>query len=252
MQLGEASRGKIYGNRAVLELGEGKLENGASYRFEALGLTIQPESATTAGRVAMNGANRIQVSAERGSLRVLNGQGVLVANIFPGRGLELEPLKSPAESRLTGTIRTDSGRLLLTDETTNVTMELAGQHLGKQAGNRVSVSGSADAVRPRVLNVTQIAKAEKPEVQRPNTGSASSESAAGSGNDDEKDKNKKKKAAPAAIGGAAAGGAVGGILGMSVTTVAIVGGVAAAGTLGGLAASNKLPGQSSATGTASR
>jgi hypothetical protein len=188
----------------------------------------------------------------------VNAQGVLVANIAMGSGLELEPLKTAALSRVTGIPRMEDGRTLLTDETTKVTMELAGQALEKELGNRISVTGAIDPASrhgSQVMRVTQIARLMQNPPKSGNTSSnggvASSDSAAGDGKDDSRDR-KKGVAVPAGVGGAAGAAAAGGILGMSMTTVAIVGGVAAAATMGGLAAANKLPGQSSTASTASR
>ena len=173
------------------------------------------------------------------------------------------PFKNSSTSRVTGTPRAQNGRFVLTDETTKVTMELNGQGVEKELGQRIEVTGSIDTLgRPaaeasQVMNVTQMArlfkknndandsnnaKSKQKGAADGSSDSSSSGSAAGKGNG---------SAAPAGVGGAAAGAAIGGILGLSTTTVAIVGGVAAASTLGGLAAADKLPGQST-TATSSR
>jgi hypothetical protein len=44
MQLGSASRGKVYSDRLVLEMGEGQMDNALHYRIEARSLQILPDS----------------------------------------------------------------------------------------------------------------------------------------------------------------------------------------------------------------
>src|SRR5258706_7098847 len=42
VSLAPLSRGKLYGDRMILEKGEARLEQGAAFRLEARGLVIQP------------------------------------------------------------------------------------------------------------------------------------------------------------------------------------------------------------------
>jgi hypothetical protein len=125
------------------------------------------------------------------------------------------------------------GRLVVTDETTNVIVEVYGAGVEKEVGNRVEVSGVSDPSATPVSEASQFVRAAK--VTRLARGCVV-----------------RPGAATAGVGGAAGktagGGATGGsALGSSTTTiVAIVGGVAAAATLGGLAAADKL-GNDSAT-----
>jgi hypothetical protein len=221
--LASSSKGKLFGDHLVLEKGQSHLERGAGFRFEALGLTIRPATGTSTGRVQLAGANRIQVGAVTGAFRVLNSRGTLIANIATGSTLEFEPQTTATMTRVTGILRSRNGRFVITDETTNVTVEVAGANLGKEVGNRVLVSGSLDASETPVSEASQFVRVSQ--VTRLARGPAR-RSVGG--------------AAPAGVGGAAAKG---GVLGASTSTIAIVGGVAAAATLGGLAASDQLPGQ---------
>ena len=56
--------------------------------------------------------------------------------------------------KLTGCLRDMSGRYLLTDEITNVTVEVAGPGLARESGNRVEVTGSADPAKPPISPAT--------------------------------------------------------------------------------------------------
>jgi hypothetical protein len=237
LRLASFSRGKLYGDHMVLERGESRLERGATYRLEARGLVIKPETGNTSGRVALGGESRVQVAAWTGSFRVLNSRGVLVANLATGAALEFEPQVSSSSglSKVTGVLARKGSHLLLTDETTHVTVEVAGSGLEKETGNRVELTGSMDpAATPagdasQYIRVSQIKRLGK--VVAPAHGGAEA----------------------AGAGGTAAGGVTAGGLGaISVGTVAMIGGVAVAAALGGLAAAHKLPGQGSPAPPVSR
>lgn len=115
----------------------------------------------------------------------------------------------------------------MTDETTNVIVELYGAGVEKEAGNRVEIAGVFDpSATPvpeasqfiRVAKVTRLARGC---IVRPGAAAAGVGGVAGR-----------------TTSGPAAGGTA---LGTSTTTVvAIIGGVAAAAVLGGLAAADKL------------
>lgn len=243
-----ASRGKLYGDHMVLERGESRLVRGATYQLEALGLVIKPDTGNASGRVALASGGRVRVAALTGSFRVLNSRGMLVANLATGSALDFEPQISSSSglSRVTGVLQKKNGHWLVTDETTNVTVEVAGPGLEKEAGNRVELTGSMDPAATPVPEASQYIRVSQ--VRRLGKGVPADRGGA---------------AAPAATGGAAAGGsaaggaaaggaAAGGIAALSVGTIAIIGGVAAAATLGGLAAADKLPGQSSGSASVSR
>jgi hypothetical protein len=219
--LGADSKGKFYGDHMILEKGEGRLEKAQSFRFEARGLTIQPETGNASARVMLAGGTRVEVAALAGSFRVLNARGVLVANIGSGRSLSLEPQAGGGPSILTGTLRLVGGHYLLTDETTNVTAELSGTGLSKEVGSRIEVTGAMDPTASPVTDASQFIRVTA--VKHLGKGAAGSS------------------------GTAAAGSGGGSGVAISVGTIAIIGGVAAAATLGGLAAAGKLPGQGSGT-----
>lgn len=222
ISLGAESKAKFYGDHLILERGEGRLEKAQGFRFEARGLTIQPETGNASARVALTGGARIELAALTGSFRVLNSRGVLVANVPSGHALELEPQTTETASKVTGTLRQAGGHYLLTDETTNVTVELAGTGLSKEVGNRIEATGQLDPTATPVTDASQFIRVSA--VKHLGKGAAGSSGAAAAGKG----------------GGAAAGHGA-----LSVTTIAIIGGVAAAATLGGLAAAGKLPGQGS-------
>jgi hypothetical protein len=232
LTLGVGSKGRVFGDHLVLERGAAQLQNASEYHLEALNLTIQPETRSTSGRVALAGANRVQVAAVTGSFRVLNSRGVLVANLPPGAAMEFEPQQASGASRVTGCLVNKSGRLVLRDETTNVMVEVAGPGLEKEAGNRVELSGTLDATATPVSEASQFIRITR--VTRISKGCSTRAGAVAAGVGG--------AAGGAAAGGAAGAGAAGAAAAISATTLSIIGGVAAAATVGGLAASGKFSG----------
>lgn len=222
LELGIESRGRLYGDHLVLEKGRGRLAGTGAYRMEALGLRVQPVGAGASGQIAVE-QDRVLVAALTGAFQVSNSSGQIVANLPAGAALSFEPQAgAPDATRVTGCLQEQAGHYLLTDEVTNIMVELAGAGLQQEMGNRVEITGSMDpSASPyeeasQYIRVSQVRQIEE-----------------GCGNG---------AAIAAAAGTAGAAGAAAGI-GMTATTVAIVGGVAAAAAVGGLAAADLLPGQ---------
>jgi hypothetical protein len=215
LSLEAASRGKLFGDRLVLEKGETRLDNGTGFHLEALGLRVQPERGATTGRVSLEGSRRVRVAALTGSFRILNAQGQLVANLPAGATLAFEPQSGTSTAtRVTGIVENHSGHFLMTDEVTNVTVEVVGVNLAEEAGQRVEITGTLDAGATPYAGASQVVRVS----QKRRLGGGARTAAAGQGV-----KSSMAKATAA--------------------TIAIVGGVAAAAVVGGLAASGSLPGQ---------
>jgi len=213
--LASESRGQFFGDHVVLDRGEGHWDKTLAFRVEARGLTIQPESGNATGRVSLSGSKRIQVAALTGSFRVLNARGTLVARLRPGLTLAFEPQAGGSGLvRVTGTLLNRGGHYLLTDETTNVVVEVAGPGLEKEVGRRVELTGTTDPTATPVSDASQFIRI------------TSAKRLPGPG------------AAPAGSGGPSGGGASG--IAISTGTIAVIGGVAAAAVVGGLAASGGL------------
>ncbi len=257
LDLESESAGRILGGHLALERGAVRIARGAGFSaaVEARGLTIQPGTGAAAGRIVLIGMGRVEVAAVTGSLRVHNSTGVLVAAIAAGKALALEPHPKPGPARVSGRLVQRDGHYLLTDETTNVTVEVAGSAatesvLSRHMGERLVITGFA---RPgaipaseaaQLIEVAQVTPAPPPPATAP-AGSvpAGAGGAGGAGG-----------TAPAGAGGAGgAGGTGGGAAGagsstaaISVTMIAVIGGVAAAAVVGGLAAAGNLGGSTAA------
>jgi hypothetical protein len=224
--LGADSKGRIFGDRLVLERGWSEMRNASGYRIDARGLTVRTETGLGAARILLAGSTRVQVAALAGGLRVLNSHGLLLAELNPGAALEFEPqLAGDAtgeQEKLTGCLRASSGHYLLTDEITSVTVELAGSGLDKENGNRVQVTGVMDPAGAPVSGATQYVRASS--VKRVGRGCPANQAAAAG-----------------AVGNPSGPGKSGGG-GLSATSIAIIGGVVAAAIVGGLAAGSAFSG----------
>jgi hypothetical protein len=270
--LGGDSKGQIFGDRLILERGSGEMHNAAGFRVEARGLTVRTDTGRSAARISLPGATRVQVAALDGGLRVLNSQGVLVAALNPGTALEFEPQvrsnaapASAEQEKFTGCLRLDSGHYLVTDEITNVTVELAGAGLDKEKGNHVQITGVMDPTGAPVSGATQYVRvsgvkrvgrgcpANKPAAAgaggapSSNAGGAPSSNTGGvpADNTGGAPANNTGGGAAGAGKGGGAGGAAGAGGGISATALAVIGGVVAAAVVGGLAATGSLSGSSS-------
>jgi hypothetical protein len=213
------SRGTVFRDHIFLDRGQTEIERAGNYQVEAKGLRVIAETDESAGRVALSGPRRVQVSSDAGSFRVVNDRGVLVARLMPGAALAFE-LQNSALTKIAGRVENRGGHYVITDETTNVTVEIIGQGVAKEVGKRVEVTGNADPAAIPVKDATQVIRATS--IQRlPSTGTA----AAGS------------STAPGPGSG----------LALSGTGIAIIGGVAAAAVVGGLAAAGGLSQSDTAT-----
>jgi hypothetical protein len=214
------SRGTIFSDHVDLQQGSAKI---SSYSANAEGLSVRADGASSAN-VSVKG-NVIEVAALTGDVHVFNAAGMNVANLVPGRALDLRPSDSVANSpsSLTGCPVKSGTNLLLTDEASVVTVQLQGGTL--KAGTRVQVTGSlvpnAKPVRPAtqviaVTGVTEVGGRCAPSVPSKYQQAGAS--------------------APAAGGGAAGGGvSTAVIVGVSIAAAAgiAIGAAYGTGALGG-------------------
>jgi hypothetical protein len=250
MRLSADSRATVFQRRLVLEAGQSELTAASGFEVEARSLHISPATADASARISLNSQRRVLVAAVRGTLRVSNASGMMVARIDAGDALDLEPQAAgaTAATQASGCLLEKSGHLILVDRTTNIVLELQGMDLSVNVGNRVEVTGRATGGKPAVGDASQVisvagvkviarggctavAKKIGASTAVVAAGGAAAGAAAAGGT------------AAAAAGTAAAAGAAT-AAGFTVGTVAVIGGVAAAATVGGLAAVGDLPGQS--------
>ncbi|MEN6532128.1 MAG: hypothetical protein ABFD60_12845 [Bryobacteraceae bacterium] len=142
VQLGTASRGKVYRGRLVLEQGQTRVRRASGLRVEALNLRIVPESGAL---VTLGGDERVRVEATSGAVRVTSSEGVLLANLASGAALDFQPQAAGAAApvTVTGCLVQKNGHFFLTDSTANVTFEVRGTGLQEAAGHSVEITGAS-------------------------------------------------------------------------------------------------------------
>lgn len=204
MRLANESRAQIYRSRAILERGTGQLQSSNGYEMEAGTLRIMGTAPNSVARVRITGPSSVTIAALTGNLKVTNARGALVARMAAGRELAFDTQAgASAPTKITGILTVKDGRYYVTDETTDVVMEVQGEGLATEVGNTVEVTGSKEGSVLMAVNVKHL-----------------SGTAQGAG----------------ASGGAAAGSS-------AAITGAVIGGVAVAGTVGGLAAAGTFSGR---------
>lgn len=141
----------------MLQRGQGQVTGAGAFRIEAASLRVSAVRPGAAALVALNAPRRLQVSALRGAVRVTNSEGILLANIAPGKALELEAQAAGAAApfKLAGTLLKRNGHFLLTDEVIGVTFELKGDNLDSAIGSRVELTGTLDSSAQPVAGAAQ-------------------------------------------------------------------------------------------------
>jgi hypothetical protein len=232
------SRGTLFRDHVDLEKGSASI---SSYSVKANGLSVRTENKGSAV-VTMQGKN-VEIAAVTGNVHVFNAQGMNVANLIPGRSLSLRPQDAGASapSSLVGCAVKQGNDLLLTDETSNVTVRVNGENV--KPGKRVQITGAllpALGDSAQVIKVTsakEVGGSCKPG-SATSSGIASTVGAAGAG----------------AAAGAAAGTATAAAVGTAAAATAATTGAVAGSTIAGIGAATAVVGgvaAAAATGTGS-
>lgn len=249
MRLASNSRATVYRKRLVLESGFGQLESALGFEVDAGSLRILPVARDAVAKIRLSGDRRVTVAALRGSVKVANGAGLLIANVEAGNSLDFEPQAAGASAptKVSGCLLSKAGKWIVADHITNLVLEVRGAGLDAEVGNRVEIVGQAESTSPSVPGATQLIHVTGlREIDKGGCASLAKKLGATTA----------VAAAGAASGTAAAGsaGAAGTATagGIGIGTVAVIGGVATAATVGGLAAVGNLPGEGSNQPSASR
>lgn len=156
LKLASDSKGTVYSDHVDLQKGSANI---TGYSANANGLKVRADGKASAA-ISMLGQGVVEIAALTGDVHVFNAAGLNVANLAPGRALDLRPQDAGASapSSLTGCTKKSGNDTLLTDETSNVTVQLRGgsaksnrryQVTGSMVPNATPASGAT-----QVLNVT--------------------------------------------------------------------------------------------------
>lgn len=179
-------------------------------RIEAATLRISPTDPHTVAEILAQDSNHVSIGAVQGLVDVRNGAGVLIATVRPGLALAFSTQAGGAATatKVKGCLVRKGDKYLLTDGTTNITVELQGPDVAKNAGHQVEITGSMIPGATPTAGASQVVQV----VTVDSVGVACKVSAAG-----------------AVVGAGLSTGAIVAIVG-GVAAVAITVGLAAAGT----------------------
>ncbi len=156
------SRAQVDAKRLALERGRAQLDSGKNYQLEARGICVSAAKAPARAIVSVDSAGVVEVAALGGMVRVVNAEGVAVANVAAGHAVELRLGQASESAVLRGCVVKAGTAYTLRDEASAVTVELRGTDIANDVGRRVQVSGAivpsqhALAVADQVVRATSI------------------------------------------------------------------------------------------------
>ncbi len=245
IQLGSASSARVNENHLTLTKGVGQIAAPESYEVSAGDLSIRSALGNSRVRVAFISGGNLEVTALSGAARVANRAGLLLASVPAGRQMTfaMQAAAAGAITR-TGCLLFKDGRFLMQDQNTQEIVEVRGDNLAMNLGNRVAATGTVSALRPTLAIATGILNANAVVLQQ--TGGCLSVAAALDAQTEPPNAAATPSQPAAAPGQAAAGAtaatvAVAGLsIGAKVAIVAVVAG-------GGAGAAIALAGKKSST-----
>ena len=162
IELAPESKATIFAHRAKLEEGFGEWQSGVDFQVEARGLRVMTSGAKAMARVRLDGTNTVLVAAVNGPVKVYNQAGLLVANVHPGAALSFQPQAGSADSfQMSGCLLMKEKRFILVDLTANQTVEVRGDSLAGEVGNRIQVTGTAMPSAKPVTGASQVIEVKK-------------------------------------------------------------------------------------------
>jgi hypothetical protein len=158
LRLASDSRGTVFSDHVELQKGSASIKG---YSANANGLNIRADGKASA-EISVRDKGEVQIAALMGNVHVFDAAGLNVANLAPGRALDLRPQAAGAgaASSLTGCAVKSGNSTLLTDEASNVTVQLRGGNAkvgrylqigGSMVPNATPASGATEAI-----NVTNV------------------------------------------------------------------------------------------------
>jgi hypothetical protein len=168
IELAPQSRAKIFSDHLTLEKGLGELA-AKKYRIEARSLRVETSEPKSLARVSLAGSREVLVTALNGPVRVYNEIGLLVANVKPGVAMSFQPQAGAAtSSERTGCLmrsKVEPAKFILVDEVADITVEVRGDGLAEQIGNRIKIKGSAFRSEVPVAGASQVIQVDKDSIE---------------------------------------------------------------------------------------
>jgi hypothetical protein len=158
VQLAAGSRAHVFADRLTLERGVGQVASAAPFEIDAAALRIQGAGV----RVGMG--ETVEVAALTGVAKVSGKGDLLLATIPSGRSMSFAPQAAQTGAvKRNGCLLYKDNHFILQDDNTQEVVELNGQDLAPNLGNRVAITGTASTAKPAVsiaasvMNVSAVA-----------------------------------------------------------------------------------------------
>jgi hypothetical protein len=160
IELGSASSASVNENRLTLTKGVGQVAAAENYEVSAGDLSIRSAAGNSRLRVAWTSGGNLQVTALSGAARVANRSGLVLASVPAGRQMTfgMQAAAAGVVTR-TGCLLSKDGRFLIQDQNTQEVVEVRGDNLSTNVGNRVAATGTVSALRPAIAIATSILNA---------------------------------------------------------------------------------------------
>ena len=160
IQLGSASSARVNENRLTLIKGVGQVAAPESYEVSAGDLSIRSAAGNSRVRVALISGGNLEVTALSGAARVANRAGLVLASVPAGRQMTFAMQAAAAGTiTRTGCLLSKDGRFLIQDQNTQEVVEVRGDNLAANVGNRVAATGTVSVLRPAIPIATSILNA---------------------------------------------------------------------------------------------
>ena len=159
IQLASASSATVGESQLTLTKGIGQVTATEDYQVTAGGLAIRSATGASRVRVAWLAGGAVEVTALSGAARVANRTGLVLASIPAGHRMDFAMQAASGVVTRTGCLLSKDGRFLIQDQNTQEVLEVRGDNLATQVGNRVTVTGTASALRPALAIAASILNA---------------------------------------------------------------------------------------------
>ncbi len=150
------TQARVSGDQIVLEKGVSQVSSKDSYELIANGFHVVAPQLGQARVEVQN--ERVLVAALNGDVRVSDKNGVVLANLTPGRTLSFENAPDAGRSAMTGQIEKEGEKYVLPDEVSGLKVELSGKDLEREVGKRVRVEGTARSTEDKRSQLIEVAR----------------------------------------------------------------------------------------------
>lgn len=143
--LSTKSRGTMYSDHAVLQQGETQVIASNSFQLQAGPVHVFPNLPNSVGIVTLKPNNSVEVASLSGSFGVSSNNGIMLANVHPGRvvSFAMDAGASPTAFSGLGIVSFENGTYYLTtDEDMKYVLTCRDSH--KYVGDKVYVTGTVE------------------------------------------------------------------------------------------------------------